>query len=207
MKMKKLMIRLLPLDTISVSMASCKNTTSFADLKKAERAAIEAFLTEHEISVITPEEFFAKDSVTDVSKNEYVLFNDNGVYMQIVRKGEGNRVAEGTTRSVLCRYTEYNLETLDTTSTNKYSSSIVDKMLVTNDSGTYSGTFTSGYMLNSYSSSVPAGWMVPMPYIFLTRNSANIAKVRLIIPYSSGTTTAMQSVVPYWYEVTYQAGL
>ena len=136
-----------------------------------------------------------------------MLFNDNGVYMQIVRKGEGNRVAEGTTRSVLCRYTEYNLETLDTTSTNKYSSSIVDKMLVTNDSGTYSGTFTSGYMLNSYSSSVPAGWMVPMPYIFLTRNSANIAKVRLIIPYSSGTTTAMQSVVPYWYEVTYQAGL
>ena len=207
MKMKKLMIRILLLVTVSVSMASCKNTTSFADLKKAERAAIEAFLTEHEISVITPEEFFAKDSVTDVSKNEYVLFNDNGVYMQIVRKGEGNRVAEGTTRSVLCRYTEYNLETLDTTSTNKYSSSIVDKMLVTNDSGTYSGTFTSGYMLNSYSSSVPAGWMVPMPYIFLTRNSANIAKVRLIIPYSSGTTTAMQSVVPYWYEVTYQAGL
>ncbi|MCQ2238262.1 MAG: DUF4827 domain-containing protein [Bacteroidaceae bacterium] len=204
--MKKSIYLLLAWVAVSFFAVSCNNTTTFADLKKAERAAVTAFLTEHNIKVITPEQFFANDTTTDVSKNEYVLFNDNGVYMQIVRKGEGLRVADGTSRKVLCRYKEYNLQSKDTTAANTYSSSIVDVMMVKNESGTYSGTFTKGTMVSG-GTQVPTGWMVPMPYIWLSRNLANVAKVRLIVPYSAGTQTAMQSVTPNWYELTFELGI
>lgn len=205
--MKKILFTFLTLVAFGFIAGSCSNNVSFADLKKAEKAAINKFLTEKDIKVISMEEFLAHDSTTDVSKNEYVLFNDNGVYMQIVRKGEGSRVEDGTTRKVLCRFIEYNLQSCDTTAANIYSSSIVDVMMVKNESGTYNGTFTSGYMMNSGSTAVPTGWLVPLPYILLSRNTANIAKVRIIVPYSSGSASAQQNVTPYWYEITYQAGL
>lgn len=205
--MKKSIYLLLAWVAVSFFAVSCNNTTTFADLKKAERAAVTEFLTTQNIKVITPEQFFANDTTTDVSKNEYVLFNDNGVYMQIVRKGEGIRVADGTSRKVLCRYKEYNLQSKDTTAANTYSSSIVDVMMVKNESGTYSATFTKGSMASSGSTMVPTGWMVPMPYVWLSRNTSNIAKVRLIVPYSAGTQQAMQAVTPNWYELTFELGI
>lgn len=209
--MKKILFLFLLFVVVGFFAASCSNNISFADLKKAEKAAITKFLIDQDIKVITMEEFLAKDSTTDVSKNEYVLFNDNGVYMQIVRKGEGNRIADGTTRKVLSRFVEVNLQSCDTTAANIYSSSIVEVMMIKNESGTYSGTFTSGYMMNpnsqNYSTAVPTGWLVPLPYIRLSRNTSNIAKVRLIVPYGSGTAAAQQGVTPYWYELTYQAGI
>jgi hypothetical protein len=33
-----------------------------------------------------------------------------------------------------------------------------------------------------------------------------VAKVRLIVPHSSGTSNASQYVLPYDYEITYQLG-
>lgn len=205
--MKKSIYLLLAWVAVSFFAVSCNNTTSFADLKKAEKAAVAAFLIDQNIKVITPEQFFANDTTTDVSKNEYVYFSDNGVYMQVVRKGEGIRVADGTSRKVLCRYKEYNLETKDTTAANTYSSSIVDVMMVKNESGTFSATFTKGSMFSGGTTQVPTGWMVPMPYVWLSRNTANIAKVRLIVPYSAGTLSALQNVTPNWYELTLELGI
>ena len=72
---------------LSWMLQSCNNTKSYADMKKDEQAGISKFITDNNIKVISFEDFASKDSTTDVSKNEYVLFKETGVYMQIVRKG------------------------------------------------------------------------------------------------------------------------
>lgn len=191
----------------AVLLTGCRKSVSFAQLKKNEREAIEKYLNDEKIQVISEKEFYAQDSTTDCSKNQWVLFNNTGVYMQIQRKGTGIRIGSGRTRRVLCRYLECNLLNRDTISSNFYASSVVEVMRVTNTADTYNGTFISGYMKTTYNSDVvPTGWMVPMPFIRLSRDDSQIAKVRLIVPYSAGTSQALTSVYPCMYEITYQLG-
>ena len=190
-----------------MTLLSCSHSVSYAELKKQERQYISKWISDHNIKVITESEFYAHDSLTDVSKNEYVLFNETGVYMQIVNKAKGTRVDDGETRKVLCRYLECEVETGDTVTTNMYSTSIVDAMMVSNNTGTYTAYFTDGYMTNYYgSAAVPEGWLAPLPYIYLNRELDNIAKVKLIVPHSEGTSTALNGVIPFYYEISYQLG-
>lgn len=211
--MKKAVYVLIALLLPSFLVVACNDGETYADQKKRERGIINNYIADNKINVITMAEFRAQDSTTDVSRNEYVLFDDNGVYMQIVRKGEGTRIGDGETRKILCRFVEYDMEGQDTTLTNIYTSSIVDAMMVSNTSGTYTAYFTDGMMLNymqsyysSGSSAVPSAWLMPLPYIRLTRNTSEIAKIRLIVPHSEGTLAASSTVTPYYYEITYQLG-
>ena len=59
-------------------------------------------------------------------------------------------------------------------------------------------------MYSAYGNMVPKGWLKPLNYIRLTRVAGNEAKVRLIVPHSSGTTNASGYVLPFFYEITYQ---
>lgn len=203
--MKKLVYMLLLVLPV-LAFCGCNRHMSYADLKKAERGYINHWITEHNIKVLTEKEFFAQDSMTDVSKNEYVLFGESGIYMQIVNKGVGLRLESGDARKILTRFTECQVETGDTTLTNLFATSTVDAMMVSNKSGTYTAYFTEGYMASSYESAVPAGWMAPMPFIRLSRELDNLAKVRLIVPHSQGHSTATQNVLPFFYEITYELG-
>ena len=85
---------------------------------------------------------------------------------------------------------------------------MVDKIQLTysHRGKSYSGSFTQGYMLRKYGSVVPKGWFKPFDYIKLSHNSGRIAKVRLIVPHSSGTSNASQYVLPCYYEITFQQG-
>lgn len=49
--------------------------------------------------------------------------------------------------------------------------------------------------------------MIPLSYINLGRNTADLAEVRLIVPHDQGTQAASQSVYPTYYEISYEAGL
>ena len=69
----------------ALAFSACSDTETYADQKKKERSAINRYIANQKIKVISEEQFFAQDTTTDVSKNEYVLFESNGVYMQIVR--------------------------------------------------------------------------------------------------------------------------
>lgn len=62
---------------------------SYADQVKAEQKAINKYLADSAVRVISEDQFAAQNYVTDTAKNEWVLFSSNGVYMQIVRKGTG----------------------------------------------------------------------------------------------------------------------
>lgn len=117
--------------------------------EKRERTAIAKFVADSAIHVISEEQFAANGYKTDVSKNEYVLFTSKGVYMQIIRNGCGEKIKDGETATVLCRFTEKNILTDSVQLTNDilYYGSIVDKMNVTNNSGTFTASFINGESL------------------------------------------------------------
>lgn len=208
---------------LATMFSSCKDRETYAELKDKEKKAINAFIKDNDITgpitVITESAFYAQDSLTDISRNEYVLFEEDGIYMQIIRKGEGKNMVEmakeqhdsTVTKNVLCRFLEYNIESADTTNSNYGTPSIVDKMLVsyTHINKSYRASFTEGYMLTSStsgSSNVPSGWLKPFDYIRLSKDAGKVAKVRLIVPHASGTNDASGRVLPYYYEISYQLG-
>ena len=220
---------------LCVLCAACKDDETYADQKKKETKAINAFLKRDPlillgadedtllntpaITVISQEQFEAQDSMTDVSKNEYVLFKNTGVYMQIVRKGVGEKLKSGDSKRVICRYWEYNIlgDSLQSSSKTPYWMTNPDIMDVSNNSGTISASFnidnTQGgpmYLLygvsNNNSKAVPTGWIVPLSYVNIGRQMGEegIALVRMILPHSQGTPTATNNVTPFFYEISYQ---
>lgn len=214
--MKKICLALAAL-VVVVASTSCSHTVTYADQKKKEVSAINRYLADSTVSVISEAQFYDNDCKTDVSKNEFVLFESTGVYMQIIRQGGGEKLKSGETASVLCRFTEWNLMTDSVTLTNNvlYYASIVDKMTVKNTLGTFTASFDTSsslmysvYGQSSSSTAVPSGWLVPFTFINLGREmkGEEVAKVKLIIPHSEGHLYASQNVTPYLYEITYQRG-
>ncbi len=209
---------------LMLAFASCHHTETYAEQKERELTAINKFLVEDGINVISEETFKAQNYTTDLKRNEFVLFDNTGIYMQIVRQGCGEVLRDGETATVLCRFVESNLMlgadsvTLtnispiyrnDGTVTNP--DLIVEKMIVTNTQGTFNGIFdlTSLMYQNYQSQVVPQGWLVPFSYIKLGRPSKaddEIAKVRLIVPHDQGNLAASRNVVPFYYEITFERG-
>ena len=187
---------------------ACDDTVTYPEMKEKEVKAIKSFIKEKKIKPITYKEFVAKDSVTDVNLNEYVEID--GVYMQIVcnpkEAVDARKIDDGHTRNMIVRYIEYNIQSGDTLSGNKYTGELYDEMRVTNNSGTYFATFTtSGMMASVYGDSyVPTGWLVPFPYLWFTRHTSQLAKVNLIVPHTKGTSNATTYVYPCFYEITFQ---
>lgn len=221
----------LPLLLIALAsmLQACSDDETYADKRKREDKQIKAFLTTGvgvkdedsgeyllyapgNIKVISESEFYANDSTTDVSKNEYVYFDNTGVYMQIIEKGTGSKLADGETARIITRYTEYDIATDSILTTNRLSSYEMtpDIMICSNSSGSFTGTFTQGAMLQCYSSAaVPAGWLIPLTYINLSRldsPDARLAEVRLIVPGAQGQVSASSTVYPCFYDIIYQRG-
>ena len=96
----------------------------------------------------------------------------------------------------------------------------IDKISVTNTSGTFTGSFvdpSASLMANTYNSSsygsvsstVPSGWLIPFTWIKIGRPKTDddrIAHVRLLVPHSYGTTSASGSVQACVYDMTLQKG-
>lgn len=212
----------------SAFMTSCKSDETYAEQKKQEKAAIENFITSNMcimsdgdtaayVGIIVPiseAQFNAQGQVTDLLTNQYVLFENTGVYMQIIRKGTGSKLLSGQSKRIIARYLEFNilLNTIQTRNDILYFSTTPDILDVTNTYGTFTASFNTdnggGAMYRFYSSTeVPAGWLVPFSYINIGRQikeTDEISKVRLIVPHSQGTAYARQSVYPCFYEITYQ---
>ena len=191
-------------------LTSCNDYETYGDKKEKERNAISKFISDYNIIVIDEDQFVCQGYVTDTARNEFVKLNKSGVYMQIARPGCGEKLKDGETANICCRFREFNIE--GDTATLRNNTDIyaarVDVMRVTNTSGTFSGSFTQGIMLSVYgTASVPAGWLVPFSYIKVGRAKTltdEKAKVRLIVPHSQGHTIAAQDVLPFYYEITYE---
>lgn len=213
--MKKLIFAMLALLMV-MAFGACNNGETYADQKNKERSAINKYIADSAVKVISETDFANQGYTTDVSKNEFVLFENSGVYMQIVREGCGEKLKDGENATILCRFTERNLMTDTITLSNNYLNYAhwPDKMTVSNTSGSFEASFIAGSSLmytvyGNNSTTVPSGWLVPLTYIKVGRQSTpdeEIAKVRLIIPHSSGHQIATQNVTPYLYDITYERG-
>lgn len=228
MEKNRFIIFLCLLCTASAFLA-CDDEDTYAERRERERSQIKSFLSKGiqvedeesdkvmlevapNINVISESTFYANDSTTDVSKNEYVLFSGSGIYMQIVRKGVGKKLEPGESATILTRYIEYNIAADSIQSTNRALAyeTYPDVMTCRNSFGVFTASFTSGVMMSLYNSaSVPSGWLIPLQFIRLGRQSSEdgeIALVRLIVPSTEGQSDAMTSVYPCFYEISYQRG-
>ena len=206
--MKKIFVAVLGFVAVSSLFLSCKDKEeTYAEQKEREAKQVRTWLETHNIDVITVPDFL-KDTITnnhetgpDSTRNEYVLFEDVGVYMQIVRRGEGRMIESGETRYYNARYVEVYLGTGDTMTMNKYQQE-PDVFYVKRTGGNYSASFTSGVMASGYGTSVPNAWIMTMPYIKpALLNGSSAAKVRIIAPHNQGTQAAASSVYPAFYEI------
>ena len=219
---------ILYLGAVLLLFSACRENESYAEQKEKERDAINNFISRDiaitdndgdtlihvgHINVISEEQFISQDSTTDVAKNEYVLFKSKGIYMQIVRKGVGPKLESGQSKRIITRYLEFNILTDSVLTSNDvlYFSTTPDIMEVTNSYGTFTASFNTenggGAMYRAYGSTeVPAGWLVPLSYIHIGRQTSaeGIAKVRLIVPHTQGQSYARQNVYPCFYEIKYQ---
>lgn len=206
------------------SLFSCSDEETYADMKKKENAAISEFLARNTevsravfnkpISVISETDFTNNGEMTDTAKNEFVLFESTGIYMQIMRKGTGEKIKHGETTVLQCRFEEYNIltDTLQLLNTDsRYGVSMLpEELSVTNTYNSFTGSFSSIYataMTSAYGAAVPSGWLVPLRYIKVGRQTSadeEIAKVRIIVPSTQGHQYASASVYPCFYEITYQ---
>lgn len=215
------------------SFAACNDSETYKDMRDRELDSISSFLRKENIKVISEDEFTRRwnnnQRLTDTAKNnnEWVLFNSNGIYMQVIDQGCGDYIRKGETADVLVRFDEYNLsyaaEISDKclTLSNKVPaySFYVDKMSVTNTSGTFTGSFvdpkaslmalTYNSSYSGLSSTVPSGWLIPFSWVKIGRpktDADRIAHVRLLVPHSYGTTSASGSVQACVYDMTLQRG-
>lgn len=227
----KLTFRYIPLLLLAfVSLfQACNDDETYADRRKRENKQIQAFLKKGaqvkdsdsgefllnipgNIKVIDEDTFYAQDSTTNVAENEYVLFKNSGIYMQIVDKGVGSKLADGESCKVIARYTEFNIATDSILTSNRVTSYEMqpDEMSVSNELGVFTASFTRGVMKTTYSSSaVPNGWLTPFTYINLGRlNSADakLAHVRLILPSAQGQSDASNNIYACFYDITFQRG-
>lgn len=178
-----------------------------------EKNAVNAYIKKYNIQVISLEEF-EKDTVTDVAKNEYVAFS-NGVYMQIVNRGdEGESNEFANNNVILARFVEVDILHGDTTLASTVSNPAGPNFELYPEGFRYteSGTSIYGQFLSEpglagwkglgmngqytqYGTSVPSGWLLALKYI---RSGAH---VKLIVPSKMGHQIAQQKVYPYFYDM------
>ena len=194
---------------VAVALTSCNDYETYGDKKEKERNAIAKFIADSAFVVISEDEFVKNGYKTDLTRNEFVRLDKTGVYMQIIREGCGDKMKDGESLTLDCRFSEFDIlnDTTMVYNTSSSTASLPDRMSVSRSSGTYTATFLSGMMTKVYSSSVPAGWLVPLNYIKIGRPQSmdeECAKVRLIVPHTQGHAYASSNVCPYFYTITYQ---
>ena len=94
--MKKLIYLFLALFTLCIGFQACDDTKTYAEMLDEEDDAIAAFIRDSSITVISQSRFYAQDSVTDVSKNEFKMelvrlaLEEEGSIAALARKHDVN---------------------------------------------------------------------------------------------------------------------
>ena len=192
---------------VAFTFVACDDYETYGEKKEKERDAIAAYISSNNIKVIDESTFTAQGETTSVENNEYVYLEKSGVYMQIVRRGTGEKLEENKQVNIICRFVEYNINEGYAQLANMYTSYYPDKFTVLRTGSTLTASFTQGMMQSSYGNSVPEGWLVPLLYINIGRQTSadeEISRVNLIVPHSKGQAYAQKSVYACHYTITYQ---
>lgn len=205
--MKKLVFLFLSLLAVGSIFQACDDSKTYAEMLEEEKDAVNKFIKDHNIRIISQDEFEKNDTVTDLDRNEYVALSD-GVYMQIVDRGVEDKADTFATNNEICvRYVEQNVMTRDTTCWNVFLEEYADVSYfyatpavfryVAQGSYVYGTFLQMDYAWSVYyqSTAVPAGWLLALPFV------RNYAHVRLIVPSKVGHSAGQQDVIPFFYDI------
>ena len=119
--MKKLVFLFLSLLAAGGIFQACDDSKTYAEMLEDEKNAVNKFIKDKRIQIISQDEFEKNDTVTDLIRNEYVALSD-GVYMQIVDRGSAeNKTDTFANNNEICvRYIEEDIMTRDTTCFNVF---------------------------------------------------------------------------------------
>ena len=110
--MKKLVFLFLSLLAAGGIFQACDDSKTYAEMLEDEKNAVNKFIKDKGIRIISQDEFEKNDTVTNLERNEYVALSD-GVYMQIVDRGSAeNKTDTFANNNEICvRYIEEDIMT------------------------------------------------------------------------------------------------
>lgn len=213
LNMKKSIFTLAALLAVGSLFQGCDDTKTYAEMLAEEKDAINEFIQKQQIQIISQDQF-EQDTLTDLSRNEYVVFS-NGVYMQIVERGDAGEENKFVNNNVvLARFLEVDLLSGDTTiaSTEKNpggpnfelypegfryidnGTTVYGQILTESGLASWVSMGLNGYY-TQYGEGIPAGWLLALKYL---RSGAH---VKLIVPSKMGHAMAQKEVYPYFYDI------
>ena len=192
--MKKLIFLFLSVIAAGSLFQACDNSKTYAEMLEDEKNAVNKFIKDSAINVISLEEF-ERDT------------------MQIVDRGNADDPEDTfANNNVICaRYLEKNIASNELTCFNvvlpeyinasDYYRSPLTFRYVNENSSAYGIVLSTPldydylWTANSYGTAIPGGWLLALPYL---RDNAH---VRLIIPSKMGHSISQQNVIPYYYDI------
>lgn len=170
---------------LCAAFSACSNNETYADKLKNERKSISRLINEKNIIVLNS---YPASGV--FKENEYFRDPLTGVYINVIDSGNGNRASITKRSEVSVRYTDvmtFGVSAPDTAS-NTYPG-YQPLSFVYGITATYSGSSV-GTPAYSYLS---PGIVAPLEYV------GENARVRLIVPFSSGSTLQLATFTPLYY--------
>lgn len=230
--MKKLLFLFLSLLTAGSLFQACDNSKTYAEMLEDEKNAVERFIKDSAIHVISVEEFERNDTVTKVkgkdgaTYDEFVFFSSEGIYMQIIDRGCGDYDKDkdpslaGYTReqkekdkfedrNIICtRYKEINVDTRELASFNIPVEEYMDAGQLYASPAVFvyvkKETYSAGTFIEMdyVWASYYGSTAVPQGWLLSLPYLRDNAHVRLIVPSKMGHQSAQQYVTPYFYDIT-----
>ncbi len=180
---------LLAIMALMLFSVSCSKTESYSDLLKKEQKASNWFLAQQKVCNDIP-----ADSVFLEGPDApfYRLDPDGYIYMQVIKKGDGEKPATGD--QVYFTYTRYNIDTM-------YSSNTLDIPGTGNQDNFMNTVGNTYFIYNNYSvnTSVQYGSGMQMPLSYLGYNS----EVNIVLKSYYGFYDDSTTCIPYLVNVRY----
>lgn len=170
----------------TMSISSCSDGKSYAELLTDENHSVNRFLVNQKVETSIPE-----DTVFQIGPDApyYQLDKEGNIYMQVLNPGDGPKVTDD--QMVYFRFLRYNLT--------YYTNSLDDVAGVGNLNDMSADPTSFRYQNFTLPSSSSWGSGIQMPLQFLPLN----CEVNLIVKSQYGMTADISAVVPYLYHVRY----
>ncbi len=172
---------------VVVSLVSCSDRKSYAELLSDENKAVNLYLSNFRVETEIP-----SDTVFETGPDApfYQLDDEGNAYMQVIRPGDRETMKVSLDELIYVRFMRYNLS---------YYYSDGELYAEGNANNMASGSVSFRYGNTTLSSSTQYGSGIQMPLIYLGID----CEVNLIVKSQLGFTNEIASVNPYLYTIRY----
>lgn len=177
---------------LCIAFGACSNSDTYADKLKRERKNISRFINENNIVILKE---YPKSGV--FKENEFFVDPVSGVYINVVDSGNGKRAIQATSvetlnSQVTVRFNDaMTLPAADSDTVSNNLPGLQPISFIYGQTTTYTAVSSSNTMDYIYLSS---GIVAPLQYV------GEKAKVRLIVPFASGSSYQAAAYLPMYYK-------